>query len=94
MVDMGMYGWEIFTEVQSTPGCMTFGWMIDFWLGDESEPSYCVPQGDKRKGAARTVSQDDRQLCHKATSGRLVLVLVLSAPSNYKSYPWKGVIIR
>ena len=21
--DMGMYGWEIFTEVQSTPGCMT-----------------------------------------------------------------------
>ena len=21
--DMEMYGWEIFTEVQSTPGCMT-----------------------------------------------------------------------
>lgn len=62
------------------------GWMIDLGLGTSRSLVIAFRKGTTQ-GAVRTVDRQDRQLCHKATSGRLVL----PAPSYC---PWKGVIIR
>lgn len=84
-----MYGREI-TEGTKYPSVHDLGWMIDS-AGNESELSYCVPQGDNARGRPGRSLWVGRQLCHKVASGRLVL----ATPNLLlKVCPWKGVIIR
>lgn len=79
--DLEMYGREIFTEGTKYRRVHDLGWMIDS-AGNESEPSYCVPQGDNARGRPGPSLWDGRQLCHKAASGRLVLASLNLPPKD------------